>query len=157
LTIDPAAIRPDHVAAVIARLRQFSDLLALCPDDPPDAKGKVVKRIGKKASPFVKDGATHMIAVNGAPSPQPDLYVPRSRPVVDIHCYATQGHEAARLAYLVLAALCPDWRGQAFTAANCRIIDVFPLTAAPIEIFDRDLKLDDRVLSFELDKSEVPA
>jgi hypothetical protein len=156
LTIAPASIRPDHVSAVIARLRRFTALLALCPNDPADADGVRFRRIGHMARPFVEGGAKHMIVVVDAPSFAPDVFVPRSRPRIDVHCYATRGHEAARLAYLVLGALCPSWQGQPFTEVNCRVIDVFPLFSNPLPLYDRDLHLDDRLLSFELDKSEIP-
>lgn len=157
LIIAPASIRPDHVAAVIARLRQFDALLARCPDDPPaGSPPRVIKRIGGKARPFVRGAATRMIVVREAPSFAPDLAVPRSRPRVDVLCYATQEHEAASLAYQVLAALCPGWHGAPFTAANCRIVDVYPVTSGPVPGHDREIGQPFRALSFELDKSELP-
>lgn len=157
ITIAPTDIYPDHVAAVIARLRRVTDLMALCPDET--IGGRTVRRISGalQAVPTQKGWEKHAIVVQDGVGQAGDLTVPRSRPQVDCVCYAASGYEANRVARLVAAALCPaSRRVEAFTEANCRIVDVF-WVAGPIAAgYDAENKAHRRVVSFELDKSDLP-
>ena len=156
-TIPAESIPPDEVAAVIARLRSFPELLEFCPDDPPSGSPpRIVKRIGGRFHDVPADWKGLAIAVLGAGGFGPDLYVPTDQPRVAVYCYAKQGHRAALLARMAIAALTPpDRAGEAFTAANCRVIDIWQV-GGMVAGYDDDNLVEYRVVSFELLKHQLP-
>jgi hypothetical protein len=123
ITIAPEHIPPDHVGAVIARLRQVTNLLALCPDEAIGSK--TVRRIGGAFRPG--GAAKHQIAVLDAGGLGGEM--PLDRPRVSVYCYATEGHEATALARLVAAALVPlDRQETQFAAVGCLVTNVTKVT-----------------------------
>lgn len=145
---------PDHVSAVIARLRWFADLLALCPDDA-DGTPRIAGRM--KALPGDPARWTgHALIVQDAGGFGPDPDVPRDAPRIDVLAYGSTGLEAARAARLCSGALVPaSRRGVAFTAAGCRILDVQRVSGLTA-FYDDRLTAHVRAVTYQLLKSEVP-
>lgn len=132
ITIDAEFIPPDHVAAVVARLRQFTNIMSLCGDIT--VNGAVRKRVSGEFHPTEKP--RHWITVLDAGGFPAEM--PLDRPRVSIYHYASSGVEAARLSRLVQAALTPLYRQDTFfVAADCVVTDVqratglIPLTMQP--------------------------
>lgn len=156
VTLTSAQIVPDHVAAVVARLRRFTNLTALCPDET--VGNRTVRRIAARLQAVPdQDGWTgHAIVVQDAGGGGADPDTPLDAPRIDCLCYAATGYEAARLARLVVSALVPvGRRGAAFTEAQCRIGDVRQVTGL-VPIYDREVRAHVRAVSFELLKKQVP-
>lgn len=114
---------PDYVGAMIAHLRSLTVVTALCPATRivGELPGATVGSGGEaKAMP------TYAIAVVNVPGGfGSDLYVPLSRPRLDLFCYGKTGLEAVNLWRTVQAQLEPPTRrGCGFTAAGCRVLDV---------------------------------
>ncbi len=152
----PLVASPDHIGAVIARLRSFGDLLAFCPDETRGSK--TIRRIGGEMQPLADPDhwTGHALIVLDAPGGGEDLYVPLSTPHIDVWAYGSTGLEASRAARLALSALVPpSRRGLAFTAANCRIIDVRRVSGF-IPIYDTRIAAHARIVTYELLKSEEP-
>ncbi len=147
------AAPPDHVAAIIARLRSFPELLALCADDRDGTK-----RIGGQMRALPGDPARwtgHALIVQDAGGFGPDPSVPLDTPRIDVLAYGKTGLEASRAARLALGALVPATRvAQAFTAAGCRIIDIRRVSGL-LPLYDREIGVHIRAISFEVLKSEV--
>ena len=144
-------VPPDHVAAFIARLRSFAEIMTLCPDD---ADG--TKRVGGRMHAVPDDWKKRAIVVLDAGGFGSDPNVPLDTPRVEVQCHAKQGHEAALVARTVIAALTPPGRvGMLFTEANCRIRDTRRVTGL-IPFTDRETRTQVRSVSFEALKDEVP-
>lgn len=152
----PLIASPDHIGAVIARLRSFPELLALCPDETRGPK--TIRRIGGAMDPLADPDhwTGHALIVRDAPGGGEDLYVPLSTPRIDLWAYGSTGYEASRAARLALAALVPpSRRGLAFTGAHCRIIDVRRLSGF-VPLYDARIQAHVRIVTYELLKSEEP-
>lgn len=123
ITIEAEFIPPDHVAAVIARLRDVSNLLSLCGDETID--GRVSKRIAGNFRPSGDPrNAITVLDAGGFPAD-----MPLARPRVSVYHYAASGYQAAYLARLVQAVLTPLYRQDTwFVAAGCVVTDVQKLT-----------------------------
>jgi hypothetical protein len=119
ITIAAEFIPPDHVSAVIARLRDVTNILALCGDIT--VKGKTVRRIGGEFHPT--EEPRNWLTVTDAGGFPAEM--PLARPRVSIYHYAASGVQAAALARLVQAALVPlDRQDTLFVAAGCVVTDV---------------------------------
>lgn len=119
ITIADEFIPPDHVAAVIARLRLVTNIMALCGD--VTVGGKTYKRVSGNFRPVGEP--KHGIAVLDAGGLPADM--PLARPNVSILHYGGSGLEAAKLARLVQATLVPLSRQDTwFVAADCVVTDV---------------------------------
>lgn len=119
ITIDADFIPGDHVAAVIARLRDVTNIIALCSDLTID--GKIVKRVSGEFHPtkLPRNWLT-VLDAGGFPAE-----MPLARPRVSVYHYAASGVQAALLARLVQAALVPlDRQDTLFVAAGCVVTDV---------------------------------
>lgn len=119
ITINADDIPGDHVAAVVARLRDVTNLLALCGDIT--VGGKLVKRIGGEFHP-TEEPRNWLTVVDAGGFP---AEMPLARPRVSVYHYAASGYQAAALARLVQAALVPlDRTDTLFVAAGVVVTDV---------------------------------
>jgi hypothetical protein len=147
ITIDADFIPGDHVAAVIARLRDVTNLISLCADET--VGGRTVKRISGNFRPSGEPrNAIAVIEAGGFPAD-----MPLARPRVTVYHYAASGYQAAYLARLVQAALVPlDRQDTFFVAAGVVVTDVqraggiIPL-AQPAELRDWHCRVVDYLLT----------
>jgi hypothetical protein len=161
ITLTSAQIPPDHIGAIIARLRRVTNLMALCPDQTytsPDGP-RTVKRISGElaAIPEGKDWKKRAVVVLDAGGPGAEYGVPFATSRVDCLCYAATGLKAAEVANLVIAALEPVERhGFGFVEANCAVTDVHQISGVT-RLYDRENKQHVRAVSFEVRYAQVPA
>lgn len=156
LTIDQANVPPDHVAALVARLRRFAAIMALCPDET--VGGRTVKRVAARlqAIPGADGWAGHAVVVQDAGGLGPDRCEPFDTPRVACLCYGSTGYEAMTVARTVVAALDPVDRtaGHGFTEAGCAVVDVWQVGGiAPT--YDRENKAHVRVATFLVRKCQI--
>lgn len=166
ITLTPEQIPPSIVAALIARLRRFTNITALCGDEVVDVRQRAgtpgsmtVRRISTKLEANVKGRAWtgHALVVNGAGGGGADPWVPIAGPNIDVLCYGVSREEAERLERLVVAALEPtDHRDNGFVEGDCAVADVHRVTG-PLAFFDRDNQAHVRALSFEVQHWLIPA
>lgn len=156
LTIDAANIPPDHIAAIVARLRRFTPIMALCPDEGT-GRG-LVKRVSARlqvVTPPSEDWQGHAIVVAEAGGLGPDLCEPFDTPRVYCHCYGSTGLEAAKVARTVIAALEPvARRGYGFTEAGCAITDVHQVGGVAPR-FDAENRAHVRTATFLVRKCQI--
>jgi hypothetical protein len=166
ITIPATEIIPDHVAAVVARLRRFTNVTDLCPDETVavtkrdgTAGTMLLKRVSAnmEAVTLLQAWTGHAVVVNPSGGLGDDPYVPLGRPRFDCLCYGTNGYEAARLARVVASVLVPvGRRGSAFTEAQCRLSDVQQVSDIINLGIDRENQAHRRVVSFEATKKLIP-
>lgn len=152
----PIVALPDHIGAIIARLRSFPECLTLCADET--IGGKVIRRIGGEMQPLANPDrwAGHALIVLDAPGGGEDDGVPFGTAYVDVLAYGSTGLEASKAARLAAAALVPQSRRDlAFTAANCRITDVKRVSGF-VPVYDKEVGAHVRVATYRLTKYEVP-
>jgi hypothetical protein len=151
----PLVASPDHVGAVIARLRSFPELLALCPNET--SGGKTIKRISGEMQAIPGDPEQwtgHALIVIDAPGGSEDDGVPFGMAYVDVLAYGSTGLEASKAARLAGAALVPpSRRGLAFTAAHCRITDVKRVSGF-VAVYDDRIRAHTRIATYRLLKCE---
>lgn len=157
ITLAPTEIIPDHIAAVVARLRRFTNVMDLCPDEVIGER--TIKRVSANLAAITAQRlwTGHAVVVVPAGGDGDDPSVPLARVRFDAICYGTTGYEAARLARIVSSALTPlSRRGSAFTQAECRLSDVLRLTE-PLDLGqDRENQAHRRAVSFEATKKLTP-
>lgn len=160
ITLTAEQVPPDYVAALVARLRRFTNLLTLCADQTYTVTGrtKKVKRIAAElqAIPEAKGWQGHAVVVKDAGGYGPDPAVPFDTPRVDCLCYGSTGLEAAKVARLVVAALDPVSRyGRGFTEVECAVQDVRQVSGL-LPLYDKGNRAHVRAVTFEVRYCQVP-
>jgi hypothetical protein len=150
-------IAPDHVAALVARLRTSSDVMALCPNET--VGGRTVRRVAARMRPVEEpeDWGHAAAIVREAGGTGDDDGPPIEVARVDVLCYAATEARAAAAARTVDAFLQPlDRRTpRGFTAAGCRVAGIKRVSGL-IPVYDRDLRLHVRAMTYELLKGLIP-
>lgn len=170
ITLTDAQIPPSIVAALIARLRDCTNIMALCPDEAVAVRQRdgsagtmTVRRVSHKLEANQKGRAWtgHALVVKAAGGDGRDPWVPIAAPTIDVLCHGVSRIEAERLALVVMALLEPvDGRDNGFVQGDCAVTDVHQIADAA-EFFDRDNQAHIRALQFAatywLVPAEVPA
>jgi hypothetical protein len=119
ITIDADFIPGDPVAAIVARLRDVTNIMALAGDET--VGGRTIKRVGGRFAP-VGDPRPWIAVLESGGFP---AEMPLARPRISIYAYGKSGLLAASLARLVQAALVPlDRPDTFFVAAGVVVTDV---------------------------------
>lgn len=158
ITLDPTEIAPSVVNAVIDRLRSFTNVMALCPDESVTVRHRdnttgtmPVRRVADHLEANVKGRAWtgHAIVVRVSSGGSPDYAF--GNPTIDCLCYGVSRHEATRLAEVVKAALEPKGfaRDYGFVEGDCAVTDIQQI-AEIAPFFDRENQAFVRALSFEV-------
>lgn len=166
ITLDAAAIPPSIVAALIARLRSVTDIMALCPDEVVAVRERdgaagslTVRRVSDKLEANQKGRAWtgHALVVTPAGGDGRDVWVPTAVPTIDVLCHGVSRGAADLLARVVLAALEPtDHRDNGFVQGDCAVADIRQIGNAQ-SFFDRDNQAHVRALSFAVTHWLIPA
>lgn len=170
ITLTDAQIPPSIVAALVARLRDFVQIMQLCPDETVAVRQRdgsagtmLVKRVSHQLEANQKGRAWtgHALVVKAAGGDGRDPWVPLAAPTIDVLCHGVSRLAAERLALVVVGALEPvDYRDNGFVQGDCAVADVHQIAGAA-EFFDRDNQAHIRALQFAatywLIPAEVPA